>query len=231
MSHRHLEKALSGCAVHKAEALVQDVEPEPPVVQRAAGKAVTASPRAQSAAKPTEKGSPPDASQRLKAPTSVGKATGWKTRSRPNIDLDGKKVLVDTPAANDSAVGGLAARAAGAIALAMMPPIPGPPLTEHTHPKGAANGDPSSSKHGKQKIGSDAVLAQAGGRSQKAGACPKGKTQPDEETSEKEGIIHWLRRPKCCASLHAQLVCRAAEFMKNNPCLVAVQVQLLAFCN
>ncbi len=199
-------------------------------MQRAADKAITASPRAQSAAKPTEKGSPADASQRIKSPTSVGKATDWKTRSRPNIDLDGKKALVGTPAANDSAVGGLAARVAGADALAMMPPIPGPPLTEGTHPKGAANGDPSSSKHGKQKSGCDTVLAQAGGRSQKAGAGLKGKTQAEQVTSQAEGTIHWLCRPNCNLSLYAQLICKAEEFMKNNPCVVAFLVQLLAFC-
>jgi len=102
-------------------------------VRTATDKAITASPRAQSVVKPTEKGSPGDALQRIKSPTSVGKASGWKTRSRPHIDLDGKKFLVDTPAANDSAVGGFAARVAGADALAMMPPIPGPPLTEGIH--------------------------------------------------------------------------------------------------
>jgi hypothetical protein len=169
-------------------------------VRTAADKAITASPRAQSAVKPTEKGSPCDALQCIKSPTSVGKASGWKTRSRPHIDLDGKKALVDTPAANDSAVGGFAARVAGADALAMMPPIPGPPLTEGIHPKGAANGDPSSSKHGKQKSGNDALLAQAGGRSQRAGDGLKGKTQAKQVTSEAEGTIHWLCTPNCSVS-------------------------------
>jgi len=203
VSLRHLEKALSGCAVHKAEAFLQDVEQEPPAVQKAADKAVIASPRAVSAAKPTEKGSPGDASQRTKPPTSVGKATVWKTRSRPSNDPNGKKALANPPAANESGGGGLAARVAGANALAMMPPIPGPPLTEGTHPKpaanpkAAANGDPSGSKLGKQKNGSDTVLAQAGGGSQKAGADLKGKAPAKAVASEAEGAIHWLCRPNC----------------------------------
>ena len=214
-------KALFGCAVQKAEAFLQDVEQESPAVQRAADKAVTASSRSHSAAKPTEKGNPADASQRIKPPTSIGKASEWKTRSRPNGDLDGKKALVDPPAANDSAAAnaspvanaspaanasaaaGLAARVAGADALAMMPPIPGPPLTQGTHPKAAANlkaaanGDPSSSRLGKQKNGSGAVLGQAGGRSQKAGADLKGKAPAKPVTFEAEGTIHWLCRPNC----------------------------------
>ena len=191
MSHRHLGKALSGCA----EAFLQDIEHEPPTVQRAADKAIAASPRAQSAAKPTKTGSPGDASEPIKSPASAGKATEWKTRSRPNIDLDGMKALVDRPTANDSGVGGLAARVAGADALAMMPPIPGPPLTEGTHPKAAADGDPSGSKHGKQKSENDDVLAQAGVRSQKAEAGLTSKTQAKQVTSEAEGTIHWLCRP------------------------------------
>ncbi|KAL0039984.1 hypothetical protein WJX79_001517 [Trebouxia sp. C0005] len=165
----------------------QDVQQEPPAVQGAADKVITASQRAQSAARPAEKGSPADASQRIKSPTSAGKATDWKTRSRPNTELGGKKALGGTPAVNDSAVGGLAARVAGADALAMMPPIPGPRLTEGTHPMGAANGDPSSSKHGKQRSGNDTLLAQAGGRSQKAGAGLKRQTQAKQVTSETEG--------------------------------------------
>ena len=143
-------------------------------MQRAADKAITASPRALSAAKPTEKGSPANPSHRTNPPTSIGKASEWKTRSRSNDDLDGKKALADPPAANDSAGGGLAARLVGANALAMMPPIPGPPLTQGTHPKAAASGDPSGSKHVKEKSRSDTVLAQAGGGSQKAGAGLKG---------------------------------------------------------
>ncbi|KAL0022913.1 hypothetical protein WJX77_006650 [Trebouxia sp. C0004] len=169
------------------EERTQDVEQEPPVVQRAVDKAITASPRAQSAAKPIEKHSPADAFQRTKLSPSAGNATEWKTRSRPNTGLNGMKGLVDRPAANDSGVGGLAARVAGADAVAMMPPIPVPPLTGGTHPKVAADGDPSSSNHGKQKSGNDAVLAQAGGRSQKAGAGLKGKTQAKQVTSEAEG--------------------------------------------
>jgi len=164
-------------------------------VQRAADKAITASPRALSAAKPTEKGSPANPSHRTNPPTSIGKASEWKTRSRSNDDLDGKKALADPPAANDSAGGGLAARLAGANALAMMPPIPGPPLTQGTHPKAAASGDPSGSKHVKEKSGSDTVLAQAGGGSQKAGAGLKGTAQAEQVTSEKEGTIHWLCTP------------------------------------
>lgn len=235
MSLRHLKKVLCGCAVPKAEVFLQDVEQEPPAVQRAADKANTASPRAQSAAKPTKKDSPADASQRTKPPTSVGKASEWKTRSRPKDEPNGKKAVVDTPAAaaaaNDSAVRGLAARVAGADALAMMPPIPGPPLTQGTPSKAAASRDPSGSKHGKQKGGSDTMLAQAGGGSQKAGAGLDSKAPAKPVTSEAEGTIHWLRRPNCNLSPVCSAHLQSSRIHENTLSLVAFLVKLLALCN
>lgn len=128
------------------------------------------------AAKPAQPSRSDASEQQTTSPMQVGKASGWKTKSKPHTDAatfspSDAKDVADTAAAAAAAVG------SSADALAMMPIIPAPADT-----LGSA---PSGSKHEQQKTADDAVPQPAAAVPQKATAALQDKAaQPTQDVPD-----------------------------------------------
>lgn len=168
----------------------------------------TAPLKVRSAAKLAQPSRSDASEQQTKSFTQVGKASGWRTKSKPHTDTatfspSGAKDVADTAAAAAAAVGSSAADA-----LAMMPIIPAP--------ADALGGAPSGSKHEQQRTAGDAVPQPAAAVPQKATAVVQDEAaQPTQDVPDAPGNAYLISY----VAFLQRVACMLSRFLLCRPCL------------